>query len=146
MIRESTIADLQTIYDMICDLEKTSLSYDIFSRTFHSQLVNSNFICNVYEENGNVLGLINLRVEYQLHHAERIMEIMELYVDDSSRSKGIGHQLFTFACTNARELGCTQIEVCCNQIRTRTHVFYEREGMTKSHFKLTKKIQESGRA
>ena len=140
MIRGSTIGDCQILYEMICDLEKTELPYDVFRRIYQSQLESCDFTCFVYEEDGEVLGCINLRMEYQLHHAERIAEIMELYVNENCRSKRIGHQLFARASAHAKASDCTLIEVCCNQVRIRTHAFYEREGMNKSHFKLTKKL------
>lgn len=139
MIRGSTIGDCRTIYSMICDLEKADLPYDVFRGIYTCQLESSDYICFVYEEDGNMLGCINLRMEFQLHHAERIAEIMELYVDENCRSKGIGHQLFARASEHAKKSDCTLIEVCCNQMRTRTHAFYEKEDMVKSHFKFTKK-------
>ena len=140
MIRGSTIGDCRTIYEMICDLENTELPYDVFRRIYTCQLESCDYICFVYEEDGNMLGCISLRMEYQLHHAGRIAEIMELYVDESCRSKGIGHQLFARASAHALQSDCTLLEVCCNQVRIRTHAFYEREGMNKSHFKSTKKL------
>lgn len=140
MIRESTIGDCRILYDMVCDLENTELRYDIFRRIYMSQLESCDYTCFVYEEDGNVLGSVNLRMEYQLHHAERIAEIMELFVDKTCRSKGIGHLLFVRACEHAKDAQCTLIEVCCNQMRSRTHAFYEKEGMDKSHFKFVKKI------
>jgi PhnO protein len=143
MIRGNTILDCRTIYEMICDLEKTQLPFDEFRRIYMGQLESCDYICFVYEEEGKILGSINLRIEFQLHHAARIAEIMELYVDENCRSKGIGHQLFARACDHAKASDCTLIEVSCNQMRVRTHAFYEHEGMVTSHFKLSKTLAES---
>lgn len=132
--------DCRTIYEMVCDLEKTEFPYEDFHRIYQRQQESCDYTCFVYEEDGKILGSINLRMEFQLHHTARIAEIMELYVDENYRSKGIGHQLYARACEHAVESDCTLMEVCCNQMRIRTHAFYEREGMTKSHFKLTKNL------
>ncbi len=41
------------------------------------------------------------------------------------------------ACDIAKEQQCLLIEVCCNQRRSLAHHFYEKVGMSKSHFKFT---------
>ena len=44
------------------------------------------------------------------------------------------------ACQLAKDFGCTQIEVACNQLRKDTHRFYLREGMQNFHFKFSKSL------
>ena len=110
LIREGTSADCQAIYDLICDMEETELPYKPF------------------------------RYENQLHHAACIAEIMECAVDKSVRSEGIGKLLIDQACLHARNSGCIQIEVACNQLREKAHKFYEREGMNNYHYKFSKPL------
>ena len=45
-----------------------------------------------------------------------------------------------FACQIAKDFGCMQIEVACNQLRKDTHRFYLREGMHNFHFKFSKSL------
>ena len=61
-------------------MEAQTLPYETFEEIYSRQLENDCYICLVYEINGEVIGCINLRMEYQLHHAGRICEIMELAV------------------------------------------------------------------
>lgn len=136
-IRMAKLADTKTIYDLICDMENTKLDYNKFEKVFNSYLNDSRFFCIVAERDNSVIGCLNLRIEYQLHHTEKIAEIMELAVMDIFRSKGIGKKLFEKASEIAKNNNCLQIEVCCNQLRLDAHRFYERQGMHKFHYKLS---------
>ena len=78
--------------------------------------------------------------EEQLHHTEYIAEIMEFAVDAAFRGQGIGKAMLEEACKIAREQGCSQIEVACNQLRVDTHRFYLREGMHNFHYKFSKSL------
>lgn len=140
LIREATSADCQVVYDLICEMEETELPFKAFRCIYFKQVTNPRYECLVYEEAGRVLGMINIRYESQLHHAANIAEIMECAVDASVRSKGIGKLLFNAACEHARNSGCIQIEVACNQLREKAHRFYEREGMNNFHFKFSKQL------
>lgn len=91
-------------------------------------------------QNMHIRGMLNLRFEYQLHHAACIAEIMELVVAAQCRNKGIGKLMLNEACRIAKENGCIQIEVACNQLRKDTHRFYAREGMKNYHYKFSKPL------
>ena len=84
-------------------------------------------------------------MEQQLHHAARICEIMEMSVASGFRSKGVGSMLFDAACAEAKAKGCVQIEVCCNQLRTKAHHFYESCGMNNFHYKFSLDFSATGR-
>ena len=132
--------DCPQIYDLICQLEQTRLPWDAFSRIWENQMASSAYLSLVCEEEGTILGVLNLRFEEQLHHARWIAEIMELAVRAELRSKGIGKKLFQWACEISREKGCLQLEVDCNLIRLDAHRFYQREGMKKCHYKFTREL------
>lgn len=136
-IRRSNLNDCKAVYDLICDMEAKKLPFEAFSRIYASQQADEGFVCLVCEVDDQVVGCINLRMEYQLHHAARICEIMELAVDKDCRSQGLGRCLFEAACGLAKERGCSQIEVSCNQLRERTHRFYEARGMHNFHYKFS---------
>ncbi|WP_428026669.1 GNAT family N-acetyltransferase [Arcobacter sp.] len=136
-IRLAKINDLKDIYDLICDMESTQLDYKKFEQIFIKYLNNENFYSIVAQDDDLIVGCLNLRVEYQLHHVEKIAEIMELAVKNEYRSKGVGKKLLDKANKISKENNCLQIEVCCNQIREKAHKFYQREGMKNTHFKFT---------
>ena len=140
VIRRCGPYDSRSIYELICDMEARNLPWETFNSIYVSQLANPNFVCLICEQDGQVAGSINLRMEYQLHHAERVAEIMELVVRARYRSRGIGGKLLAEACKTAASDGCGQIEVCCNQLRTDAHRFYAREGMNPFHFKFSRRL------
>lgn len=139
--RFGTLSDCSQVYALICELEDKQLPYDRFSRIWSKQMDSPDHVSLVCEENGELLGVLNLRFEEQLHHVQLITEIMEIAVRSGLRGRGIGKTLINWAYELAKEKGSTQIEASCNQLRTHAHRFYLREGMNKYHFKFTRNLQ-----
>nr|WP_319490010.1 GNAT family N-acetyltransferase [uncultured Caproiciproducens sp.] len=137
MIRAASKNDMESVYALICNMEQKVFDKDEFKKIFIEHIRHNNRPIFIFEQDNEVLGALNLRIEYQLHHCAKIAEIMELSVKEGLRSKGIGKKLFDAACQRAKDDGCLQIEVCCNQLRTNAHRFYEREGMHKFHYKFS---------
>lgn len=144
-IRKALTTDCKDVYSLICEMEEKELPYDEFERIFMAQRADEGFTCLVCEEGGKAVGCINLRMERQLHHAAQICEIMEMSVASGFRSKGVGRRLFDAACAEAKAKGCVQIEVCCNQLRTKAHHFYESCGMNNFHYKFSLDFSATGR-
>lgn len=140
MYRKATASDCERVYKLICDMENKELHYDKFSAIFQEQINNMYYYCLICEQEHTVVGVLNLRFEQQLHHAERIAEIMEFVVDPSYRHQKIGKRMLENACQIAKECGCIQIEVACNQLRLDTHRFYLREGMHNFHYRFSKSL------
>ena len=78
MYRNAAAEDCEAIYRLICEMEQKQLPPDRFSAIYREQLGDRRFRCLVCESEGRVVGVLNLRVETQLHHAGPIAEIMEL--------------------------------------------------------------------
>ena len=126
------MSDCEKVYGLICDMENTGLHYDKFSAIFQEQINDMRYYCLICEQGHAVVGVLHVRFEQQLHHAERIAEIMEFVVDPSYRHQGIGKRMLEYACQIAK--------VACNQLRLDTHRFYLREGMHNFHFKFSKSL------
>lgn len=139
-LRPAEIRDLQSVYEMICRLEDTALDFRVFEKIYAHQLKSENYSHFLYCVDGKILGLITLRYEYQLHHCERIAEVLELVVSNEAQGKGIGSRLFRRACRQAKEQNCRQIELSCNQKRTSAHKFYEKMGMKNTHFRFCMRL------
>lgn len=137
VIRAAALADTPVLYSLMCELEEQPLPCKAFEAVLQRQLQNPDCYCFVCEVDGAVGGMLNLRVEGQLHHAGMVAEIMELVVKSDYRSMGIGKRLLSAARKKAKELGCVSLEVCSNQRRARAHAFYEQQGLQKTHVKLT---------
>jgi len=137
MYRKGTINDCAAVYELICGLEGRRFPFDRFSRIYENQAANENYYCLVCEYEGRVVGVLNMRFEEQLHHCQRIAEIMEFVIDPSCRGRGIGKGMFSAACGLASGMDCARIELASNRLREGAHRFYLREGMRNSHFTFT---------
>ncbi|MCI5957674.1 MAG: GNAT family N-acetyltransferase [Clostridiales bacterium] len=140
MYRKGTIHDCEKVYDLICGMEGKQLPFDRFSAIYQEQISDRRFYCLVCECENDVIGVLNVRFEEQLHHSECIAEIMEFAVDSAYRNQGIGKEMLAKACELAKNYDCVQIEAACNQLREDTHRFYLREGMHNFHFKFSKSL------
>ena len=140
MIRLANRTDFPAIYRLICALEETSFSEELFAWGLDNMLADLNHVLLVAVVRGEVIGFLHLRMEFQLHHCAKIGEIMELIVSSSARSQGVGKSLLDAAKMCASEMHCTQIEVTSNRKRTNAHRFYQREQLEMTHVKLTKPL------
>ena len=143
MYRKANADDCEEIYELICDMECRALPFDRFRQIYCNQLGDEHYYCLVNIQDDHVCAVLNLRFEEQLHHAECIAEISEFVVASKFRNQGIGKEMLGQACQIAKERGCSQIEVDCNQLRKDTHRFYLREGMHNFHFKFSKRLNGS---
>lgn len=143
LIRPAAAEDLDAVYELICGMEAKRLPYPEFAAIYAAQLESPDYICLVCEQDGRVVAECNLRFEYQLHHAARIAEIMELAVAPGCRNRGLGAELLREAAVAAIAQGCVQIELACNTLRTDAHRFYEREGFKRYHYKFSKPLTGS---
>ncbi len=139
MIRLAVSADQPEIYSLICALEETSFPQEMFAWGFYTMLSSASHLLLVAEE-GQIVGLLHLRMEFQLHHCGTVAEIMELIVSREVRSKGIGAALLKAAREQAIQHHCIQFEVTSNQKRKQAHRFYQREGLEQTHIKLTEAL------
>ena len=137
VIRSAKPADLWPVKHLIEVLEETVFDEREFTAAFDTQLLDPHWHCFVCEAGGKIAALLNMRIDYQIHHAAKVAEILELVVEEDCRGQSIGRELFAHACEFAREEGCVQIELCSSMRRTDAHRFYEREGMRKDHFNFT---------
>ena len=140
MIRLAVSVDQPEIYSLICALEETSFPQEMFAWGFYTMLSSASHLLLVAEEEGQIVGLLHLRMEFQLHHCGTVAEIMELIVSREVRSKGIGAALLKAAREQAIQHHCIQFEVTSNQKRKQAHRFYQREGLEQTHVKLTEEL------
>lgn len=140
MIRQANGTDAPAIYTLICALEETVFPQEPFSAGLNALLKEPSHVLLVAEVDGKVVGLLHLRMEFQLHHCGTVAEIMELIVSDEVRSKEIGAELLGEARALALRNECVQFEVTSNQKRKNAHRFYQREGLEQTHVKLTESL------
>ncbi len=71
MYRNGTYDDCRQIYNLICDMESTELDYDKFSEIYKNQLNSESYYRLVRCAGDEVIGVINLRFERQLHQLRK---------------------------------------------------------------------------
>lgn len=83
----------------------------------------------VDDVDGRVVAWMQLREAATLESGAGV-EIIGLVVDERERGAGVGAAMVAFAKGWARERGHARVRVRTNQVRAKTHAFYERLGFT----------------
>lgn len=130
--------DCEQIRHLMEILEDREFPSDSFRQVFAEQMAEERYVCLVYEEDNKIVGVLNMRIEAQLHHRNKVAQIIELVVKPAYRCHGIGMALFQEAEWIAKERGCEQIVLETSAWRKRAHSFYERKGMVCDHLYFRK--------
>jgi len=136
-IINAEIKHFNDVYKLICELENEQMDREKLFHIYEENTQNPNVYYLLAQINFEIVGFASVHVQQLLHHAEKTAEIQELIVAENKRGLGIGEVLFAKAKEFAEEKECMQLEVCCNQARTRSHDFYFKQGMKNNHFKFT---------
>ncbi len=139
-IRPSKESDEASVYDLITLLMGFSLDRESFHEVFNRNLHDDTVLYYVAESDGYVVGFASLHILPQLHHAGLVGEIMELIVQESLRSSGIGAQLVSRLEQEAQKRGCVSIEVTTKKSRVEAQRFYEHMGFSRTHVNFTKNL------
>lgn len=140
VIRKALANDINSVFNLICELENTAFDFEAFSEVYIANLNDKSIHYFLAKENDQALGFVSLYVQNLLHHCGKTGEIQELVIKDGYRSKGVGKLLLEKAEQLGTELGLQEIEVTSNKMRDRAHRFYIKENYADSHKKFTKKL------
>ena len=140
-IRPSSLNDSEDVYSLINELENAEMDKAQFERVYALNLSNPAVSYYVAVDGREIVGFVSLHIQVLLHHTSSIAEIQELIVKNEYRGKGIGEKLFEQAKDEARLKNCAQLEVCCNQKRTKSHGFYLNRGMINTSFKFCMSLE-----
>ncbi len=139
-LRPATAEDVDAVYGLICELKQAELDRSAFHAGFAANLLDHNMRYHLAEQNGHIIGMIGLHMQFHLHHANWIGEIQELVVMPQARGLRVGSQLLAWAEEFARQAGAEMTELSTSVKRLDAHRFYLREGYTQSHFRFTKPL------
>ena len=139
-LRPATAEDVDAVYGLICELKQAELDRSAFHAGFAANLLDHNMRYQLAEQNGHIIGMIGLHMQFHLHHANWIGEIQELVVMPQARGLRVGSQLLAWAEEFARQAGAEMTELSTSVTRLAAHRFYLREGYTQSHFRFTKPL------
>ncbi len=137
IIRKTESKDLDSIYDLICNLENEVFDFQLFKCIFEDNLNNPNYVYFVTESERRVIGFISFHTQKLLHHCGVVGEIQEFYIDPNFRNQGIGKILIQEVKTYAKTNNLKSIEVTSNKLRTENVQIYEHLGFRLTHNKFT---------
>ena len=89
---------------------------------------NARFQALLAEEGGEVAGLVVVFCGYSSWQAAPTLVIHDLFVSESSRSKGAGRALLTAAANLATEWGCCRMDVNVLSWNSNARAFYQSLG------------------
>lgn len=135
MIRKMQESDIERVYKLVCALEETIFDFDKMS-SIMKELIKTHHIF-IYEYDSHIAGYIDIKIEYQMHHCDKVAEVIEFCVDSNYRSQKIGSKLFEYIKEYAKLNDCAILDLTTNQKRHRAHKFYENHGMNQTHYKYT---------
>jgi Acetyltransferases len=136
-IVNAEIKHFDDVYKLICELENEHMNREKLFHIYEENTQNPNVYYLLAQIDFEIVGFVSVHIQPLLHHASRIAEIQELIVAENKRGIGIGEALFAKAKEISQKTECVQLEVCCNQVRTKSHNFYSKQGMKNNHYKFT---------
>lgn len=139
-MRLATSSDFKVVYNFINLLEDLVYDESIQRALYEENLKNPDIIYLLAFDEEKPLGYLSLHIQNLMHHAGKIGEIQELYVDETARGLGIGKQLTDAIKAMAKERNVIQVEVTSRLARQDAHRFYEREGFAFTHKKFLHKF------
>ncbi|KFI45769.1 PhnO protein [Bifidobacterium bohemicum] len=142
MIRPATNADLKSIYNIVSESSPCELDYQMFARTYLSQLENFDHKLGVCEENGEIVGFVGVLCTWQLYMGARVAEIKDLAVAKAHQDHDVRDQLLAWAEGVAHDTGCGRISMCSVLKHEESHEFYEKHGFKKIFYRFDKNIEE----
>lgn len=139
--RQAKHADLPHIIDMLADdplgaqrednqrpiLPAYEAAFTAIEKNPDNQLV-------VVEIEGQLVGIIQLTILPNLTHQGTSRALIEgVRIHSDYRSQGIGTKIFEWAITQAKQCGCSMVQLTSDKQRPEAIRFYERLGFTASH-------------
>lgn len=135
-IIKATVNHLDSVYELVCELEGEKLNKNDFSRIYMNNINHDDIHYLVAVEQSDIIGFASLHIQKLLHHCAEVGEIQEIIITKKWQGSSIGTLLFKRITEIAVLNKCLQLEVCCNKIREKSHSFYIKQGMIKSHYKF----------
>lgn len=145
--REAVRADVATIVALLEDdmlgATRECKELDPYLAAFDEiQAENGNRVF-VAEMNGEIVATYQITVISGLSlRAARRAQMESLRVARPHRGKGVGKKVMDHAVAQAREAGCTLIQLTSNEARARARAFYEGIGFTASHIGFKRDLTE----
>ena len=132
-VREARTHDWPVVAALLAELGRPDVrgrdDEDEHRAVFEGYLRRPDAVALVAEENGEIVGFVDLEFRDRLNFGTPQAWIPDLIVAEAARSRGAGKALLAAAEERARSRGCFALTLESANWRERAHAFYEREGM-----------------
>jgi GNAT superfamily N-acetyltransferase len=146
LIREARSDDWPEVAELLVQLGRPDVratGQEAAGReVFERYLDRDDALILVAEDDGRVIGLLDMEYRARLNFTTPQAWIPDMVVHEDARSAGVGRALMARAEELARERGCWGMELESATWRERAHAFYLREGWTDSGKSFSKLLAE----
>ncbi|ADN08689.1 GNAT family N-acetyltransferase [Sulfurimonas autotrophica] len=134
-IREMTLKELYTVYDVIKQL-RTELSYEEFEDLIYDMRHMEYKMFGILER-GKLVCYSGAAVQTNLYH-KRHLYIFDLVTDEKYRYKGYGKMMLEYLHDYAKTAACENLVLSSGVQRQEAHSFYEKAGFEKKSYLFVK--------
>ncbi|WP_051195657.1 GNAT family N-acetyltransferase [Meiothermus rufus] len=140
-IRRATRADVVAIVRLLADVPLgqvretfTDPLPESYYRAFEAIEADPNRFLAVVEQNGRIVGTFQLSFIPGLSHkgAWRV-QLEAMHIEHTLRNQGLGRAVMQWIIEQARQRGCTLMQLSTDKSRPAAHRFYPRLGFISSH-------------
>ena len=131
-VRGAKPEDLEQLYALCCEQAAHPLARDVFDAVFAGALRDSRRRLSVALEEGHIVGFADLQLKLTLSRCEMTAVLLDFYVSEPIRGKGIGTGLMIAMARQAHAIGCANLEAGCLRVNVRGQEFLERHGFVRT--------------
>ncbi|HIP55263.1 MAG TPA: GNAT family N-acetyltransferase [Sulfurimonas autotrophica] len=136
-IREMTLKELYTVYDLLKQLRQ-ELSYEEFEDLIYDMRHMAYKMFGIFK-NGELVCYSGVAVQTNLYH-KRHLYIFDLVTDEQYRLQGYGKMMLAYLHDYAKIAACENIVLSSGLQRKKAHTFYEKSGFDKKSYLFVKNI------
>lgn len=145
-IREARVDDWTAVAALLAELGRPDVlggsDPETHRDAFDAYLERPDTVALVAEDEGAVIGFVDMEYRPRLNFSAVQAWIPDLIVAERARSRGAGKALLAAAEERAEMHGCFALTLESATWRERAHAFYEREGMKNVSASFAKVLKE----
>jgi GNAT superfamily N-acetyltransferase len=148
VVREAREEDFEAVTALLEELGRPKVlgrgeQHEAAQRAHYREwLTTPGFYAFVADDDGEVVGFIDLQMVPRLNFEGPQAWVPDLIVAERTRSRGMGAALLARAEEVARRHGAFSLTLESAHWRTRAHAFYEREGMKSAALEFVKVLAD----
>jgi GNAT superfamily N-acetyltransferase len=145
-IRDARADDWPNVSDLLAELGRPDVRRDDdeprHGEAFARYLERPDTVALVAEDDGKLVGFVDLEVRQRLNFLSPQGWVPDLVVSERVRGQGVGRALLEAAEDRAREHGCWGMSLESAAWRIESHAFYERVGCSQTGRSFTRPLAD----